>query len=157
MANNFKSACRMEEFMVCIQYARNTFWGNEEMIRSGSFQPQRCWNFVVRTTLWELRCGNYVVGTVLLKDSRRHSPKGHSCLHIRCFATLALRALVAIAVVIKASFPIPIVIPGNIRTEGEWATDHARSVLIYAEVAVGVIAEVWRLVVHHAFPDVAVV
>ena len=65
--------------------------------------------------------------------------------------------LVAITRVIVASFPIPIVIPGNIRTEGERAADHARSVLVYAEVAVGVIAEVWRLVIHHAFPDVAVV
>ena len=155
------------------------------MIGSGSFQPQRCWNFVVRTTLLELRCGNYVVrttlwelrcwncvvgttllelncwnyvvGTVLLKDSRRHSPKGHSCLHIRCFATLALRASVAIAVVIKAPFPIPIVIPRDIRTEGERTADHARRILVNAEVAVGVIAEVWRLVVHHAFPAVAVV
>jgi hypothetical protein len=35
------------------------------MIRSGSFQPQRCWNFVVGTALWELRCGNCVVRTVL--------------------------------------------------------------------------------------------
>ena len=155
------------------------------MIRSGSFQPQRCWNFVVRTTLWELRCGNcvvgttlwelrcgnfvvgtalwelncwnYVVGTVLLKDSRRHSPKGHSCLHIRCFATLALRALVTDSVVIKAPFPIPIVIPRDIWTEGERTADHARSILVNAEVAVGEIAEVWRLVVHHAFPNVAVV
>ena len=133
----------MEEFMACIQYARNTIRCIEMEYGIGSFQPQRCWN--------------YVVGTVLLKDSRRHSPEGHSCLHIRCFATLAFRASVAIAVVIKAPFPIPIVIPGDIRTEGERTADHARSVLVYTEVAVGVITEVWRLIVHHAFPNVAVV
>jgi len=57
----------------------------------------RCWNCVVRTALLELRCGNCVVGAALLElrywnevvgsvlwlTSRRHSPEGHSCLHIR--------------------------------------------------------------------------
>ena len=65
--------------------------------------------------------------------------------------------LITTSSIVKTSFPIPIVIPGNIRTEGERTADHARSVLVNTEVAVGVIAEVWRLIVHHAFPDVAVV
>jgi hypothetical protein len=69
----------------------------------------------------------------------------------------ALVTLVTVSVVIVAPFPIPIVIPGNIRTKGERTADHARSVLVYAEVAVGVIAEIRVLVVHHAFPNVAIV
>jgi hypothetical protein len=77
-------------------------------------------------------------------------------LGIRGYATFAF-GLITTTVVIVTPFPIPTVIPSDIGTEGERETNHARSVLVNAEVAVGVIAEIRVLVVHHAFPNIAVV